>query len=64
MKMKTARSSLEFTTLEDFLKDEGKLKEFGDVAVKEVLAWQIAAAKKRRKERQRCARRNRPRAPL
>ena len=46
MKKKTARSTGELTTLDDFLKEEGKLEEFEAVAIKEVLAWQIAAAMK------------------
>ncbi len=46
MKRKAARSTNELTTLDDFLKDEGKLEEFEAVAVKEVLAWQIAEAMK------------------
>jgi transcriptional regulator with XRE-family HTH domain len=33
-------------TLDAFLKEEGKLEEFEAVAVKEVLAWQIANAMK------------------
>ena len=46
MKKKTARSTGELTALDDFLKEEGKLEEFEAVAIKEVLAWQIAAAMK------------------
>ena len=34
------------TTLDDFLKEEGRLEEFETVAIKEVLAWQIAEAMK------------------
>jgi predicted XRE-type DNA-binding protein len=34
------------TKLDDFLNEEGKLEEFEAVAVKEVLAWQIAEAMK------------------
>jgi antitoxin HicB len=34
------------TTLDDFLKEEGRLEEFEAVAIKEVLAWQIAEAMK------------------
>jgi len=41
-KRKTPRSSDEFSTLDDFLKEQGKLEEFEAIAVKEVLAWQIA----------------------
>ncbi len=32
------------TTLDQFLKSEGKLEEFETVAIKEVLAWQITEA--------------------
>jgi antitoxin HicB len=46
MKKKTTRSANELTTLDDFLKEEGKFEEFEAVAVKEVLAWQIAEAMK------------------
>jgi antitoxin HicB len=45
-KKKTLRSVDELTTLDDFLKEEGKLEEFEAVAIKEVLAWQIAEAMK------------------
>ena len=45
-KKKTARSTKELTTLDDFLKEEGKLEEFEAVAIKEVLAWQIGEAMK------------------
>jgi antitoxin HicB len=45
-KRKAPRSSAEFSTLDDFLKSEGKLEEFQAVAIKEVLAWQIAEAMK------------------
>jgi hypothetical protein len=44
MKRRCPRSTDELTTLNDFLKQEGKLEEFEAVAVKEVLAWQIAEA--------------------
>jgi predicted XRE-type DNA-binding protein len=47
-KRKAPRSSAEFSTLDDFLKDEGKLEEFQAIAIKEVLAWQIAEAMKAR----------------
>jgi predicted XRE-type DNA-binding protein len=40
------RPTDELTTLDDFLRKEGKLEEFEAVAVKEVLAWQIAEAMK------------------
>jgi transcriptional regulator with XRE-family HTH domain len=43
-KKKTRRSAKELTTLDAFLKEEGKLEEFEAVAIKEVLAWQIAEA--------------------
>jgi antitoxin HicB len=46
MKKKTARSTKELATLDDFLKGEGKLEEFEAVAIKEVLAWQIGEAMK------------------
>jgi antitoxin HicB len=45
-KKKTPRSSAGLTTLDEFLKEEGKLEEFEAVAIKEVLAWQIAEAMK------------------
>jgi predicted XRE-type DNA-binding protein len=41
---KTPRSTAKLTSLDDFLKEEGKREEFEAVAVKEVLAWQIAEA--------------------
>jgi antitoxin HicB len=45
-KKKIPRSTDGLTTLDDFLKQEGKLEEFEAVAIKEVLAWQIAEAMK------------------
>jgi len=45
-KKKARRSTKELTTLDEFLKSEGKLEEFEAVAVKEVLAWQIGEAMK------------------
>jgi antitoxin HicB len=45
-KKKTPRPAAELTTLDEFLKEEGKLEEFEAVAIKEVLAWQIAEAMK------------------
>jgi antitoxin HicB len=45
-KRKSARSTNTFTTLDRFLKEEGKLEEFEAVAIKEVLALQIADAMK------------------
>ncbi len=38
------RSITKLTTLDSFLKEEGKLEEFEAVAIKEVLAWQLAEA--------------------
>ena len=46
MKKKKARSANELTTLDEYLKEEGKLEEFEAVAIKEVLAWQITEAMK------------------
>ena len=43
-KRKTNRSTGELTTLDDFLMEQGKLEEFEAVAIKEVLAGQIAEA--------------------
>ena len=43
-KKKGSRSAKELTTLDEFLKGEGKLEEFEAVAIKEVLAWQITEA--------------------
>ena len=43
---KTRRSAGKLTSLDSFLKHEGKLEEFEAVAIKEVLAWQIAEAMK------------------
>jgi antitoxin HicB len=48
-KRKSPRSSAEFSTLDDFLKEEGKFEEFQSIAIKEVLAWQIAQAMKANK---------------
>lgn len=45
-KKKATRSAAGLTTLDDFLKGEGKREEFEAVAIKEVLAWQIAEAMK------------------
>jgi hypothetical protein len=41
-KKKAPRSSAEFSTLDDFLKEKGKLEEFEAIAIKEVVDWQIA----------------------
>src|SRR5262245_31489102 len=46
---KVRRSISGLTTLDQFLKEEGKLEEFEAVAIKEVLAWQIAEAMKTQK---------------
>jgi predicted XRE-type DNA-binding protein len=46
MTKKPRRSANELTTLDNFLKEEGRLEEFEAVAIKEVLAWQIAEAMK------------------
>ncbi len=47
MKKQTIRRSTDkLTRLDAFLKEEGKLEEFEAVAIKEVLAWQIAEAMK------------------
>ncbi len=43
-KKRTVRSAARLSTLDDFLKGEGKLEEFEAVAIKEVLAWQIGKA--------------------
>jgi len=45
-KKKAKRSTRDLTALDDFLKEEGKLEEFEAIAIKEVLAWQIAEAMK------------------
>lgn len=45
-KKRAIRSTAKFTTLDDFLGEEGKRDEFEAVAVKEVLAWQIEQAMK------------------
>jgi antitoxin HicB len=41
---KAPRSTAKLSTLDDLLKTEGKLEEFEAVAIKEVLAWQLADA--------------------
>jgi antitoxin HicB len=45
-KRKTSRPAADLSTLDDFLKDQGKLEEFQATAIKEVLAWQILEAMK------------------
>lgn len=46
MKKKEPRSTAKLTTLDAFLQGDGKREEFEAVAIKEVLAWQIAEAMK------------------
>ena len=46
---KKPRSVGKLSTLDDFLTVEGKREEFEAVAIKEVLAWQIAEAMKANK---------------
>lgn len=43
-KKRPVRSTAKLSTLDDFLKEQGKLEEFEAVAIKEVLAWQIEEA--------------------
>ena len=43
-KKKAVRSAARLGTLDDFLTEEGKREDFEAVAIKEVLAWQIAEA--------------------
>jgi predicted XRE-type DNA-binding protein len=43
---KSPRSPTKLSTLDDFLKDDGRLEEFQATAIKEVLSWQIAEAMK------------------
>jgi hypothetical protein len=38
-KRKAVRSIAGFSTVDDFLKDEGKLEEFEAIAIKEVIWW-------------------------
>jgi len=45
MQKKTTRSADALTSLDNFLKEDGK-REFEAVAIKTVLAWQIATAMK------------------
>ena len=45
-KKKVPRSPTKLSTLDDFLKGNGKLEEFQATAIKEVLAWQIVEAMK------------------
>lgn len=46
MKTKKARSIKGFTTLDEALHDDGTREAFQAIAIKEVLAWQIAQAMK------------------
>lgn len=46
---KRLRTSGKLSSLDDFLTAEGKREEFEAVAIKEVLAWQIAEAMKANK---------------
>jgi antitoxin HicB len=48
-KKKRLRGTAKLSTLDDFLAAEGKREEFEAVAIKEVLAWQIAEAMKANK---------------
>lgn len=43
-KKKTPRSTAKLGTLDAFLQEEGKREAFEAIAIKEVLAWQIAEA--------------------
>ncbi len=45
----TLRSTEGFTSLDEFLVEEGKLEEFEAIAIKEVLAWQIENAMQEKK---------------
>jgi antitoxin HicB len=49
MEKKTPRAVDELSSLDDFLKEEGKREEFEAVAIKEVLAWQIGEAMRSQK---------------
>ena len=48
-KTKRPRTTGRLSSLDDFLKEQGKLEEFEAVAIKEVLAWQIGEAMKANK---------------
>jgi antitoxin HicB len=52
-KKKVARTTETLTDLDDFLAEQGTLAEFEAVAIKEVIAWQIAEAMKDKKISQR-----------
>jgi antitoxin HicB len=47
IRKKRARTTGKLSTLDDFLTADGKREEFEAVAIKEVLAWQIAEAMKK-----------------
>ena len=53
VKKKAARTTENLTGLDDFLAEQGTLAEFEAVAIKEVIAWQIAEAMKDKKISQR-----------
>jgi hypothetical protein len=70
-KRRTSRSTDRLMALDHFLKEEGKLEEFEAIAIKEVLAWQIAEAmkaqnlsRKRLAERMKTSRSQQLRLPL
>jgi predicted XRE-type DNA-binding protein len=46
LKAKRPRGTEGFTSLDEFLEEEGTREEFQALAIKEVLAWQIAEAMK------------------
>jgi hypothetical protein len=48
-KKRATRSAVGLSTLDGFLRDQGKLEDFEATAIKEVLAWQIAEAMKANK---------------
>jgi predicted XRE-type DNA-binding protein len=52
-KKKASRTTETLTNLDDFLAEQGTLAEFEAVAIKEVIAWQIAEAMKDKKISQR-----------
>ena len=45
-KKKPPRPLAELSTLDDFLKEEGKFEEFQSIAIEEVLVWQAAQSAK------------------
>ena len=45
-KKRATRSAVGLSTLDGFLRDQGKLEDFEATAIKEVLAWQITEAMK------------------